>query len=441
MSAVVTQRLTTMRLVNSLPMQEITRRDFCIGASGSVGLWLMRSAVAAPATANLTGTPTRPDVAAIDQGRILSAARQWLSEKPVALTSLPCPRSPGLPGDYFSETEDGDADFSKSPTPKAGSPKIDVPPAFTAHRDALFRFGLAVPALASAYQLTREEPFAAGAVAWLRAWMIDAATRMTPAMEYGQTSREGKAGRMEGIVEALPLVEVALAIPFLAASPSFTEADDKAVRAWFAAYLDWLTRPQDSGPRLAALARDSKDHHGTSWLLQASALAILAAEGSDAARAEDAMLAQLREYYKHVLLRAQLTADGTFPSELTSANPYRNSLFNLDMMAGVCHLLSTRFDSVWNYSLEDGPGMRSAIAYHFPYIADPSTWPYKADLQYFKQLPGRRGSLLLAAGAYDRPEYAGVWKTLTPDAASPEIERTMPIHQPLLWVTQPRRRA
>jgi hypothetical protein len=122
-----------------------------------------------------------------------------------------------------------------------------------------------------------------------------------------------------------------------------------------------------------------------------------------------------------------------------SATPYRDSLFNLDLMAGVCHLLSTRFDSVWDYSLEDGPGMRSAIAYYFPFIAERSLWPYKADAQHFKELPGRRTSLLLAAHAYARPEYAALWKTLPPDPASPEILRTMPIHQPLLWVREPAR--
>jgi hypothetical protein len=108
-------------------------------------------------------------------------------------------------------------------------------------------------------------------------------------------------------------------------------------------------------------------------------------------------------------------------------------------MAGVCHLLSTRFDSVWDYSLEDGPGMRSAIAFHFPFIADRSLWPFEADVKHFKELPGRRASLLFAARAYERPEYAAVWKTLPPDPASLEVLRTLPIHHPLLWVRQPAR--
>jgi hypothetical protein len=248
-------------------------------------------------------------------------------------------------------------------------------------------------------------------------------------------------GRLYGILETLPLVEIAQAIPFLAASSALSEGDLKALHAWFAAYLRWLTEPQDSGPRLAALARDRKDHHGTSWLLQASAYASLAAPEGDIPRTEDSTLAELRHRFKTVTLRAQMSADGTFPHEIGSETPYRDSLFNLDMLAGICQLLSTRFENVWDYSLEDGPGMRSAIAYHFPFIADRTMWPFRADRQHFDELPGRRASLLFTARAYQRPEYATLWKTLPPDPPDPDILRTMPIHQPLLWVRQPPRPA
>jgi hypothetical protein len=315
--------------------------------------------------------------------------------------------------------------------------------------------GLAVPALATARLLTGEERYAEHAAVWLRAWFIHPDTRMTPSLDFGQVlvpaaptppTMEGRptpaahaVGRFEGILETLPLVEVAQAMLFLATSPAFPDADQKAVRTWFAAYLHWLTAPQDTGPRLAALARDQKNHHGTSWLLQACAYATFTAPDSTAPRSEDNALDPLRHHYKGVTLRAQIAADGSFPHELPSPTPYRDSLFNLDMLAAVCQLLTTRFDNVWDYQLDDGPGMRSAIAYHFPFIANRGQWPFRADSAHFDQLPARRASLLFSARAYQRPEYAALWKTLPPDPASPDVLRTLPIHQPLLWVRQPPR--
>ena len=417
-----------------------SRRTFCSGVAGCAALLFTQRGLpgASPGSAP-AGTPTHPDVAAIDHDRILASAEHWLAQRPATIASYPCPRSPGTVHDYYSEAEPDSPAKTAAPMP------------FTAHRDAVFDLGLAVPSFAAAYLLTGEPRYAEHAAEWLRAWFVDPATRMTPRLDFASTPNPPTqpdanadnaatiypGGGPEGILETLPLVEVAQAIPFLASSASSSKADRGAVKAWFAAYLQWLTVPQDSGPRLAALARDRKDHHATSWLLQTSAYTMLGVPPGDVERAEDSGLAALRHRFKTVTLRAQMRADGTFPQELVSTTPYRDSLFNLDMMAGVCHLLSTRLDSVWNYSLQDGPGMRSAIAFHFPFIADRSTWPYRADADHFKELPARRVSLLLCARPYERPEYAALWKTLSPDPPTPVILRTLPIHQPLLWVRQP----
>jgi hypothetical protein len=400
----------------------------------------------AQAYAGPAATPTRPDIAAIDHDRIVAAAAQYVTEKPTPLTALVCPRNPGSLHDYYSEAEPEAVATAADSASNASAPTQP----FTAHRDALFALGLQVPALAAAHLLTGDSRFAEQAMQHLRAWFIDPATRMTPRLDYGQSPIRGSAaapgsgaapgGSFAGIIETLPLVEVAQAIPFLAASEAMSEADLKALRAWFAEYLRWLAEPQDSGPRLAALARDRRDHHGTSWMLQASAYSLLTAPENGAPKAESKAMDDLRHRFRTVTLRAQITAEGKFPRELSSEMPYRNSLFNLDMLAAICNLLSTRFESVWDYELEDGPGVRGAIAYHFPFIANRTKWPYRADLAHFQELPGRRASLLFAARAYQRPEYAALWKTLSPDGPfAPEVLRTIPIQQPLLWVRQPPR--
>ena len=434
---------------SATPPARPSRRAFCGGTATLLfaPAGLLRAASLA-AQSSPPASATRPDVAVIDRDRILAAAQRYLTQPAVPITSLTCARSPGSAHDYYSEADPSsltEGNPPSAPAPAGSSIKPGAPsPAslpFTAHRDALFTLGLAVPALASAHLLTGDERYAEHAVLWLRTWFVDSATRMTPRLDCGQVvvgqSAPGQSagGNFEGILETLPLVEVAQSVPFLASalSPSVL----LALHSWFADYLRWITEEQDSGPRLPALARDRKDHHGTSWLLQASAYTLLTAPQGDAPKAESSPLDDLRHRYRTVTLRAQIAEDGSFPNELTSSTPYRDSLFNLDLMAAVCQLLSTRFESLWEVELDDGPGMRSAIAYHFPFIADRSMWPFRADAQHFNQLPARRVSLLLTARAYQRPEYAALWKTLPPDPAEPSILRTLPIHQPLLWVRQP----
>jgi hypothetical protein len=419
------------------PPDATSRRAFCRAVSAALLVpgGLLRADFLA-AQANPPETATRPDVAAIDHDRILSAAQRALTQSPTPLTSLPCPHSPGSPHDYYSEADPSSQGNPAANTGSSSKQGTQPPSPFTAHRDALFTLGLAVPSLTSAHLLNGDPRYAQHAALWLRAWFVDPATRMTPRLDYGQVILgQSAGGSFAGILETLPLVEVTQSIPFL--TSALSSSDRLALNTWFADYLRWLTEEQDSGPRLPALARDRKDHHGTSWLLQASAYTLLTTPVSNAPKAETSPMDLLRHRFRSVTLRAQIAADGSFPHELTSPTPYRDSLFNLDMMAAICQLLSTRFDNVWQYELADGPGMRSAIAYHFPFIADRSLWPFRADAQHFEQLPARRISLLLTARTYQRPEYAALWKSLPPDPAEPDILRTLPIHQPLLWVRQP----
>ena len=272
--------------------------------------------------------------------------------------------SPATPNDFYSEPDDLAAPSS---------------PAFTAHRDALFTLSRTVATLTAASvltQTTQPDPrYATHAADHLRAWFLTPATRMNPNLQYGQRTPKASPGHFngnfKGLVETIPLAEVAQSIPFLASSSALTPDELSTLRAWFADYLKWLTEDP-----LATLARDQKDHHGSSWLLQSAA----------------------------------------------------------------CDLLSTRFESVWDYELQDGPGMRTAIAFHAPFIANRSSWPYPADAAHFTDLPGRRISLLLAGRAYSYPQYTEEWQSLPPipDTAPAEIRRSDPLSQPLLWVTHPK---
>jgi len=405
-------------LRSSMP---ITRRTFCTQTAAT----LLLSPHLLAAQTSEAKSSSHPDVALIDHDRILHAADSYLTQTPTPLTTLPAPHSPGTPNDFYSEADHHWPDPANPTGPYLTHTGAPNPAAFTAHREALIHFSRSVSALTAASVLTSQSRYAQQAVAHLRAWFIDPATSMTPSLLYAQTILPAKTGRFEGVVEAVHLAEVAQSIPFLAHSEALSPEDRAAIEKWFADYLDWL-----NSSRLAGLARDNKSHHGTSWLLQACAIAHLNTK-------DDRPLTTLRHQFKASTLRAQISADGTFPRELTTPNPYRNSLFNLDMLAAICVLLSTRFESIWDYELQDGPGMRSAIARHFPYILNRGAWPYRADSVRFTDLPIRPPSLLFAARAYNRPEYADLWRTLTPDPTSPEFEQTFPIRQPLLWVTRP----
>ncbi len=234
----------------------------------------------------------------------------------------------------------------------------------------------------------------------------------------------------EDLVPLAPLAEIACTLPFLQYQATLqpdllSPADFTALKSWFTELLHQLNTA-----RTAGLARDRKDHVGGVWLLLAAACAH--------STGDDSALTALRHQFRSITLRAQIVAEGTFPHELSTRTPYRNSLFALDLLAGAADLLSTKFESLWDFQLQDGPGLRVALAKHAPWIATRSTWPYPADDTHFHDLPCRRPALLLAARAFGRPDYATTWRTLSPpEPAAPELLATFPIRQPLLWFTRP----
>src|SRR5262249_36913522 len=126
------------------------------------------------------------DVAALDRDRILRAARQYLDRQPVTITATSSPRSAGGLHDYFSV-----ADYWWPVRYNPGGPSVQRdgmtnPDNFVAHRLALIRLSVQVPALAAAWLVTKEARFAQHAARHLRAWSIDDGTRMNPNLRYAQ---------------------------------------------------------------------------------------------------------------------------------------------------------------------------------------------------------------------------------------------------------------
>ncbi len=361
------------------------------------------------------------DVAAFERGRVLAAADRYLSEMPATVTASSCPRSAGGRHDYYSEADYWWPDPANPPGPYVQRDGLSNPDVFSDHRRAMRRLSVQVPALAAAWRLTRDQRYAAHAARHLRAWFLDAPTRMSPSLQYAQAIRGRVTGRGIGIIDTLHLVEVARAFEALEPSGALSKEEQEGVRAWFALYLEWLTTHP-----YGLEEREAKNNHGTCWVAQVAAFAQVTRD--------ERLLSSCRDRFRAVLLPGQLAADGSFPQELRRTKPYAYSLFNLEAMAAVCQMLSTPKDDLWTFELPDGRGMRRAVSYLEPYIRDKKRWPLPPDVAYDGEWPMRQSSLLFAGLALGKPEYVKLWTTLKADSDVEEVVRNFFIRQPVLWV-------
>src|SRR6184192_1873345 len=135
------------------------------------------------------------DVAAFDRARVLKAADQYLSERPVTVTASHSPRSAGGPHDFFSEADYWWPDPKDPNGPYIQRDGMSNPDNFVEHRSALMRLSVQVPALAAAYLITKDKRYAKHAALHLRAWFIGEATRMNPNLQFAQAIHGVSTGR------------------------------------------------------------------------------------------------------------------------------------------------------------------------------------------------------------------------------------------------------
>ncbi len=360
------------------------------------------------------------DIRAIERKRLLPQGPALLAIEPRTIATIPAPRSPAGPHDYYSE---GDYWWPDPDNPGGAYVRRDGrsnPDKFDGHRDALIAFGRTVPALAAVWDLTGDPRYAEAAMRHLRAWFVDPATRMNPNLDHAQAIIGVNSGRAIGVIDTLQIVEVARAAELFARRHAPGYAAIRAeVERWFVAYLDWLTT-SPFGMR----ERDEKNNHGSCWLLQASAFAALLGRGD--------VLEAARVHLRTVIVPTQVALDGRQPLELARTKPYAYSLFNLDVLAASAWLLGGRDLVAWETG--DGRSIAKAIAFMAPYVADKARWPFARDIEYWDGFPVRQPSLLFGGLALGRRDWTDLWQRLDPDPRIGEVVRNFPVRQPLLWL-------
>jgi hypothetical protein len=369
------------------------------------------------------GSPRKGlDLSAIDRARILKAADAALGQEPVTITTFRATLSQGGIHDFYSN---GDY-WWPDPAKPDGLPYVrrdgeSNPRNFAAHRQALRTMRDAVASLAAAWKLTGDAKYAAKAGACLRVFFLDPQTRMNPHLKYAQAVPGRAAGRPEGIIDALHLIEVPIAIRALDDSPALTRDERAGLEDWFRELIRWMqTDP------LGVAEGNAKNNHAMAYQLQVAVYADFVGD--------HAQTAACRKWFKEVLLVNQMAPDGSFPLELARTKPYGYSIFQLDNVATFCQVLSTEGDNLWEFTLADGRGIRRGVEFLYPYLADKSKWPHKPDVQAWEAWPARQPCLLFAGLAFGKPEYLDLWQKLPADPGDDEVRRNIAITQPVLWL-------
>lgn len=353
---------------------------------------------------------------------IIELAESLLQVEPPHITQHVAQYSEGGKHDFYSN---GDFWWPNPSTPD-GLPFVQRdgqtnPGNFTAHRTSLRTMRTSTAHLAAAYHITKDEKYAQKAVEFLKVFFLDADTKMNPHLLYAQAIPGVCPGRGIGIIDTLHLVDVPVAIELLKNSQAMGGHVYEGLQGWFASYLHWITTHPQGIEEM-----DHPNNHGVCWNVQAAMFAKFTNNTE--------IMELCRKRYKEVYLPQQMRPDGTFPEELRRTKPYNYSCFVVDNMVNICQILSTKEDNLWEFTLENGTSIKTAIDYIVPFIEDITTWPHHKDVQYFDEFPAAMPFLLFAGAAYGRENYLGLWTKLAQKTQGEEMRRNIAVRQAYIWL-------
>ena len=383
----------------------------------SIGLFILLFSF----TTVMAGENVKGQVRQLLQTETLKRADAALESVPMTVTATRAERSAGGIHDFYSE---GDYWWENPQNPAGPFISRDGetnPDNFTAHRHAMIRFSQLVGDLTSAWILTGDKKYTDAAMRHIRAWFIDQKTMMNPNLLYAQAIKGIATGRGIGIIDTIHLIEVAQSLRLMEAQGIIEDKELQTIRLWFSDYLTWL-----STHRYGINEMEAKNNHGTCWTMQVAAFASFTQN--------EEMLRFCRERYRSVLLPNQMAADGSFPLELERTKPYGYSLFNLDAMTTLCHLLTTPEENLWDYTTTDGRNIEKGISWLFPFVKDKGSWQRQPDIMFWEEWPVAHPFLLFGSLHHYRKEYFQTWKQLEHFPTNEEVIRNLPIRHPLLWL-------
>jgi hypothetical protein len=362
----------------------------------------------------------KKEITATLRKQILEEATWAMQQQPITVTSSSSSRSAGSKHDFFSEGDYWWPNPVSADSPYLQKDGMTNPENFTAHRLAMIRFSRVVGALASAYKITGDEKYVQHALKHCRAWFTDEATLMNPNLLFAQAIKGRYTGRGIGIIDTIQLLEVVQGLMAMLDSKWISREELSGIRNWFEKYIEWLTTHKYGKDEMNA-----ENNHGTCWVMQVAGFAKFTGNKK--------VLDFCRERYKSVLLPNQMATDGSFPREMRRTKPYGYSLFNLDAMATICQLLSTKEDDLWKYETPDGKSIKKGIRFLYPFTADKSKWTFPKDVMYWENWPVAQPFLLFGAVAFENKDWLNTWKVLDHDPQVEEVIRNLPVRHPVIW--------
>lgn len=228
----------------------------------------------------------------------------------------------------------------------------------------LAAFTARVQTLTLAWYFSGEQKYADRAMALLRYWFINPASKMNPNLNFAQGVEGVAPGRSGGILDGRYLAtRVVDSVIILRSAPGWQQTDEQGIRVWMQDYLSWLKNSK-AGKREAR----AKNNHGSWYNVQVAGIAWYL---------EDMPLIRQQVRAARSRMQQQIAADGSQPLELQRTRSFHYSYFNLQALVTLAVLADKAgAGDLWRPDVKDKVAIVTALDFMAPYIDSSRAWPW-----------------------------------------------------------------
>ncbi len=214
--------------------------------------------------------------------------------------------------------------------------------------------------LALAYYFSQDEKYAKHASKLIQVWFLDPATKMNPNLKYGQAVKGVVEGRAEGLIDTRQFIFVIDGIDLIKTSKYWTSQNQKEMKAWFSAFLNWL-QTSDIGKD----EMNAQNNHGVWYDAQALAIALYV---------DSTELANKIVQRTANRLDMQQDAKGFFPLELARTTSFHYSVFILNAFNVIAQLSEKTSINLWQLKTSSGKSLSQAFDALMPFLTKKKIW-------------------------------------------------------------------
>jgi hypothetical protein len=266
----------------------------------------------------------------------------------------------------------------------------------TFDRDSFGKTSSGIRTLSLAYFYTENEAYAEYASKLLKVWYLDAATRMNPSLNYGQSVPGVNEGRAAGIIETLNIFNTLDPATILNGSKYLSDQDMDHFKKWIGDYMKWLMES-----KIGTDEKNAKNNHGNWYDAQVAAYALFSGHPEIAKQVAEGSKKRIA---------SQIEPDGRMPLEISRTRSLHYSTYNMDALTNVARLGSKVGVDLWNYETEDGRSILKALEFLSPYISKEKEWEFEQIKA--ENLSAAIPIMTTAAKVYDKQSFRAIAEKL-----------------------------